>query len=59
MWGKHCFCNLEGVSNEYRNTDLQDFDMSDANLEGILIANRIPQSQWEEIKALVLLRQSP
>ena len=34
-------------------------DLSDANLEGILIANRIPQSQWEGIKALVFYGNRP
>ena len=34
-------------------------DMSNANLEGILIAHRIPQSQWEEIKALVFYGNRP
>ncbi len=34
-------------------------DLSDAHLEGIFLAHRIPQSQWAEFKDLVFYGTRP
>jgi hypothetical protein len=58
MWAKQCFATLK-ESPMSSATLTSKTDMSNANLEGIFIAYRIPQSQWPEFKALVLYGTRP
>jgi hypothetical protein len=61
MWAKQRFATLKEspMSSATLTCKTRLTDMSNANLEGIFIAYRIPQSQWAEFKALVLYGTRP
>jgi hypothetical protein len=61
MWAKQCFATLKEfpMSTATLNCKTRLTDLSDAHLEGIFLAHRIPQSQWPEFKDLVFYGTRP
>jgi hypothetical protein len=61
MWAKQCFATLKEfpMSTATLTCKTRLTDLSDAHLEGIFLAHRIPQSQWQEFKDLVFYGTRP